>query len=88
MSHVPRIPQFHRMNPTPEIKIERRPRPQGNQAIVGRMHTLREAIKRLRGNQSFRWPNHSEPYKASYQLGVKITTRKDNGNGFVVWRVK
>ncbi len=53
----------------------------GNQA------SLREAISKLKRNESFLWKDNKMPHKAAEDLGMKIKTRKINGEGFRVWKI-
>lgn len=58
--------------------------PSGRTRMVGKLATLRRAIQSLEGNATFEWSENHNPYRAAEQLGVKITVKKLNGNGYVV----
>lgn len=49
--------------------------------------TSREMMKMLPGD-SFLWHENNAIYRQAEAAGIKITTRKINGQGYRVWRVK
>lgn len=49
---------------------------------------LRQAMLEMKVGHSFVWHEHSSPFRAAKELGINITTRKMNGQGYRVWRVK
>ncbi len=66
-----------------------------NQSVpVGRYHsaevreTLRQTLSAMQPGQSFLWPENKYVYLAARQVGVKIKTRKVDGCGYRVWRVR
>lgn len=63
----------------PDLEI-----PKGRLRIRGKLATLRRAILAIKDTGPFEWEDNHNPYRAAEQLGVKITTRKLNGNGYVV----
>jgi hypothetical protein len=70
------------------------PMPTGHFLQVGdlwRIRNLLEIMEPAVGkdtDQHFVWPDNGSPYKAAAQLGIEIKTRKLDGGGYRVWRVK
>lgn len=62
------------------------PMPNGRQAIQGKLWRVREILKTKKSGESFIWDEHRNPYLAAQQLGIKITTRKLDGEGYIVWK--
>lgn len=77
------------MKPSPPIIIENGIMlPKGNQSPAGRTAQLREAISKMKFGQSFMWADNFLPYDAAEQIGATISTRKINGSGYRVWKVR
>lgn len=56
-----------------------------NHCGMGRMRT---ALSTMQVGDSFLWESDNRhPYGAAKSVGVKITTRKENGGGWRVWRI-
>jgi hypothetical protein len=71
------------------VKIDKGiPIPERKFAVEGKHHELRQALLGMNCGDSFAWPENRKPYKAADQVGVVIKTRKVNGSGYRVWRVK
>lgn len=72
-----------------EIKITSDiPIPPGRFALDGTLHKLRTVFATMQIGDSFLWPTSKPLFDAARQTKVKITTRKINGAGIRVWRVK
>lgn len=64
------------------------PIPPGRYALDGTLAKLRAAFATMQIGDSFLWPTSKPIFDAARQAKVKITTRKINGRGIRVWRVK
>lgn len=72
-----------------EIKIETGiPIPFGNYRSDSNLGQLRGALQKMKAGDSFIWPNNKLLFDAARLSGTKIKTRKENGSGYRVWRVK
>jgi len=70
------------------IKIERGvPVPERRFHTTGNLCALRNAMKNMAPGDSFLWGDNKSAYDAANQIGVKIKTRKSNGDGYRVWRI-
>lgn len=65
------------------------PPPQGRYWTSGNSHELRLAVMALKDKGDyFVWDKcHQAVYRAANQLGVKVRTRKVDGQGVYVWKV-
>lgn len=57
--------------------------------IEGEIPTIRGILEKMQPNQPpIIWPRDSKSaYRAAAQLGIRIKTRKVNGQGFKIWRL-
>jgi hypothetical protein len=70
------------------MKIDRSiPLPLGRFYTTGKLHELRETIRRMKIGESFVWHENKHPYACADQVKCKIITRKIDGNGYRVWKV-
>jgi len=73
---------FQRNGPLPDSKS------------FGSRFTLRQLLEKLpvahgtKHDLSFPWPNNYYPYSTAKLMGITIRTRKINGSGYLVWKVK
>lgn len=67
-----------------------RPMPQKKWGIMGELPTLRNTISNMKTGESFNYPGKRlvSLYVAAKDVSAKITIRKQNGTGYIVWRVK
>ena len=66
-----------------------RPMPQKRFALKGMLPDLRRTIGAMNVGASFDFEGRLESlYIAAKDVGAKITIRKQNGTGYIVWRVK
>lgn len=71
----------------PKIVIEDGiPAPVGRRLFDCKLGALRKAIAELKPDQSFLWPENTRPYRAAKEIGVKVALRKEDRNGYRVWR--
>lgn len=63
------------------------PMPEGRFHDNGLYATLRKTLKEMTDGQSFVWSENTMIYRAAQEAGVKVKTRKINGEGYRVWRV-
>lgn len=76
-----------------EIKIERGiPLPHGHRAITSEIGTLRNLIGKMKPGDSAQYNfgrlSQQMAYRAAAHVGATVATRKVNGRGYRVWRVK
>lgn len=57
-------------------------------ATEGEFFELREVLRKMKVGESFRWHNSQNVYRAARQLNVKVISRKLNGSGYRIWKVK
>lgn len=78
-----------RMKDKPSIVIDSHvPMPEGRFAQTGLYQTLRQTFKDMKDGQSFVWSENVMIYRAAKEAGVIIKSRKLNGEGYRVWRVR
>lgn len=72
------------------LKVERGPAvPKGKWIESSTLGLIRRTLCSMRKGDSFVWPNDNKLlFDAARQTKIKITTRKLNGAGYRVWRVK
>jgi hypothetical protein len=72
---------------TPAIKIEKGIPISPKHHPDSECDALREAISRMKPNESFLYPSNKPLYRVAASLGITIVTRKQNGTGYRVWRM-
>lgn len=69
-----------------EIKIECGiPAPTGRES--GKQEVLRQAFRKMKSGDSFLWTCPRSVYRTAQLMGIKVRTRKLNGEGYRVWRI-
>ena len=72
---------------TTAIKVDSGiPMPKRRFALGGNLTAVRGALEGMKVGDSFMWGSNKCAFLAAKQLGVKITTRKVDGEGYRVWR--
>jgi hypothetical protein len=61
--------------------------PAGHRWLTSKQEQLRQILQGMKVKESFIYPDNHDPYRAAKDCGVKIATRKVDGQGFRVWRV-
>lgn len=79
--------RFRQAQP-PVFAVEKNvPPPDGRFQANGKFAELRRTLQSMKAGDSFVCPCNKSAFRAAQQVNVKITTRKENGQGWRVWRV-
>jgi hypothetical protein len=57
-------------------------------SVTGKSAELRKAMQTMKPGDSFMWDDNVLPHRVAGQLGMKITTRKIDGEGYRVWQLR